>query len=363
MAGLPDEWTRQARAMTVILIQEVGIVPMLNRFKEWLDRQDRILLTTHENPDGDGTGAMLGLACYLRELGKEVRIVATPGLPANLKFMDPQGWVESFDPQGAHRDLAAWPGGWVLVDASEPQRMGPLQPLFNASAARKVCLDHHLKAAKEAPQGFDQEFTDPSASASAELVFDLAVRTMARPLPPAMAEVLYAGVVDDTGNFRFSNATPKVHRLAADLIEQGVAPARTYQNLYHQGRPEKLRIFGRAFSAMALLGEGRYARLSLTRDDFAACGADHDDLEGLVNRPLELRGVEVSCLLHQLEDGRIKASLRSREGADVNAVCRKFGGGGHRLASGAKLDGPMAKAQTEMDAAVLAQLRDDFPAR
>jgi phosphoesterase RecJ-like protein len=189
------------------------------------------------------------------------------------------------------------------------------------------------------------------------------VANMALPLPLAMAEALYAGVVDDTGNFRFSNASAKVHRLAADLIEQGVAPARIYQELYHQGRPEKLRVSGRAFDGMALLAEGRYARLSLTRADFAACGANHDDLEGLVNRPLELRGVEVACLLHELEDGRIKASLRSRERADVNAVCRRFGGGGHRLASGAKLDGPMARAQTELDAAVLTQLSVDFPAR
>jgi phosphoesterase RecJ-like protein len=332
---------------------------MLSRFADFLDHQGRILLTTHENPDGDGTGAMLGLAHYLQARGKQVRIVVTPGIPAFLAFMDPQGWVEAFDPQGAHRDLAGWPDAWVLVDASEPRRMGALMPLFEASKAAKVCLDHHLK---DAPQGFDAEFTDPSASASAELVFDLAVLGMPRPLPAPMAEALYAGLVDDTGNFRFSNATAKAHRMAADLIEQGVAPARVYQALYHQGRPEKLLISGRAFSGMALLDGGRYARLSVTREDYAACGAGHDDLEGLVNRPLELRGVEVACLLHELEDGRIKASLRSRERADVNAVCRRFGGGGHRLASGAKLDGPMAKAQNDMDAAVLAQLRDDFPA-
>jgi phosphoesterase RecJ-like protein len=333
---------------------------MLNRFKEFLDHQDRILLTTHENPDGDGTGAMMGLAHYLRSLGKEVRIVVCPALPGFVKFLDADGWVEAFAPQGAHRDLAVWPSAWVLVDASEPHRLGPLHPVFQATTAVKVCLDHHLK---EAPKGFDQEFTDPTASASAELVYDLAVANMARPLPLAMAEALYAGVVDDTGNFRFSNATAKVHRLAADLIEQGVAPARIYQDLYHQGRPEKLRISGRAFDGMALLSDGRYARLSLTKADYTACGATHDDLEGLVNRPLELRGVEVACLLHELEDGRIKASLRSRERADVNAICKRFSGGGHRLASGAKLDGPMARAQTEMDAAVLTQLSVDFPAR
>ena len=331
---------------------------MLNRFAEFLDHQGRVLLTTHENPDGDGVGAMLGLAHYLRLAGKEVRVVVAPALPSFLAFMDPGGWVESFDAQGAHRDLATWPDAWLVVDASEPHRLGPLLPAFQATSARRACLDHHLK---EAPRGFDEEFTDPGASASAELVYDLAARRLAPPLPRAMAEALYAGVVDDTGNFRFSNSTPKVHRMAADLIEQGVAPARIYQDLYHQGRPEKLLILGRACAGMALLGAGRYARLSVARDDYAATGADHDDLEGLVNRPLELRGVEVAALLHELPDGRIKASLRSRERVDVNAVCRRFGGGGHRLASGAKLDGPMARAQNEVDAAVLDQLSADCP--
>ena len=330
---------------------------MMNRFAHFLDQQPKVLLTTHENPDGDGLGAMLGLAHYLKSLGKEVRIVVAPGLPAYLRFMDPEGWVEAFEPAGRHQDLADWPSTWLLVDASEPRRLGPLHPLFLATQATRACLDHHLK---EAPQGFDQEFTDSSASASAELVYDLAILRMPLPLPMPMAEAIYAGVVDDTGNFRFSNSTAKVHRLAAQLIEQGVAPSRIYQNLYHQGRPEKLRLSGRAFDNMLLASQGRYARLSLSQADFAACQANHDDMEGLVNRPLELAGVEVCCLLHELQDGSIKASLRSRERVNVNAVCKPFGGGGHRLASGAKLGGPMAKAQQDLDAAILAQLEIDL---
>lgn len=330
---------------------------MLSRFKTFLEQPNRILLTTHESPDGDGTGAMVGLAHYLKARGKDVRLVVSPHVPEFLRFLDPGGWIEPLDLEGRHRDLAAWPDVWLLVDASEPQRLGPLLPAFLATHASRVCLDHHLK---DAPQGFDREFTDPTASASAELVYDLAVLDLPLPLPDAMAQALYAGVVEDTGNFRFSNATPKVHRMAAQLIEQGVAPARIYQNLYHQGRPEKLRLTGHALASLALLSEGRYARISLTQADLDAFGADHDDMEGLVNRPLELRGVEVSCLLYEMPDGRVKASLRSREAANVNAVCRHFGGGGHRLASGAKLDGPLPKAQTVIDAAVLAQLEVDL---
>ncbi|BDU73776.1 DHH family phosphoesterase [Mesoterricola silvestris] len=330
---------------------------MLNRFNAFLENQDRILLTTHENPDGDGIGAMVGLAHYLKARGKEVRIVVHPRLPDFLAFLDPGGWVEALDLDGRHRDLAAWPSTWIIVDASEPHRLGPLLPAFQATPAVTACLDHHLK---DAPAGFREEFTDPTASASAELVYELAVAHMPLPLPAPMADALYAGVVEDTGNFRFSNATAKVHRMAAQLIEQGVAPARIYQNLYHQGRLEKLRLTGRAFDKLVLQGQGRYARISLTQADLDACGANHDDMETLVNRPLELKGVEVSCLLYELADGRVKASLRSREQANVNQVCRRFGGGGHRLASGAKLDGPLSKAQNEMDAAVLAQLEADF---
>jgi phosphoesterase RecJ-like protein len=114
---------------------------------------------------------------------------------------------------------------------------------------------------------------------------------------------------------------------------------------------------------MSLQSEGRYARISLRQADLEACGADHDDMEGLVNRPLEVRGVEVSCLLYELPDGRIKASLRSRETVNVNEVCKRFGGGGHRLASGAKLDGPLPKAENELDAAVRARIENDLPAQ
>ena len=326
---------------------------MLDGFSACLGPYRRILLTTHENPDGDGVGAAVALAHYLRILGKETRFVIAPELPAFLAFLDPTGGVEAYEPSGRHAELAAWPEAWVLVDASEPHRMGVMRSAFEASKALTVCLDHHLK---DAPQGFDMEFTAPSASASSELVFDLVAPRLPRPLPPAIVSALYAGLVDDTGNFRFSNATPRVHRIAAALIEDGADPARIYQELYHQNRPERLRLFGRAYESLRLLGDGRYGRFSLSQLDLQACGAVHDDMEGLVNEPLKLRGVEVSALLYEMKGGSIKVSLRSRGDIDVNLICRSFGGGGHRLASGAKLDGPLEEVQTRVDAAVLARL-------
>ncbi|HNX30739.1 MAG TPA: bifunctional oligoribonuclease/PAP phosphatase NrnA [Holophaga sp.] len=326
---------------------------MLARFCAGLRPHRRILLATHENPDVDGIGAVQALACYLRGLGKEVRVVVTPVFPAFLGFLDPEGRVETFRTRQDHEELGAWPDAWVLVDASEPGRMGAMREAFAASKAVKICLDHHLKADS---RSFDMDFTDPDASASAELVFDLVEGRMSRPLPAAIVTALYAGLVDDTGNFRFSNATPRVHRIGAALIEDGADPAGIYQQLYHQDRMEKLKLYGKAYESLRILGDGRYGCLSLRRKDLLACGAVHEDMDGLVNEPLRLRGVEVAALLYETDDGRIKASLRSRGKIDVNAICRQFGGGGHRLASGAKLDGPLEQVQTRVDAAVLAQL-------
>ena len=330
---------------------------MLDRLQFFLDQHRRVLLTTHENPDGDGIGACLALAHYLRFLGKEPRIVVSPSVPGNLRWLDTEGWIEQFDPTGIHAELAAWPDAWLLVDASEPHRLGVMYPVFESTKAPRACLDHHLK---EAPKGFEQEFTDPKATASGELVYDLAAPRMGLPLPMPMAEAIYASLISDTGNFRFSNSTGKVHRMAAGLIEQGVQPARSYQRIYLQDTPSKVKLWGRALERMKLLGDGAFGLMVISLEDMKVCGATHDDLDELVQEPTRLASVEVAGLLYELSDGRIKLSLRSKEAVDVNAVCKLFGGGGHRLASGAKLDGPMNAAQARVEAAVLAQLDRDL---
>jgi phosphoesterase RecJ-like protein len=330
---------------------------MLDRFATFLDRHDRILLTTHENPDGDGVGASIALTAHLKAGGKDARIVVTPALPENLQFLDPMGWIEPFEPTGAHQDLASWPDAWLLIDASEPHRMGALFAAFERTKADRACLDHHLK---DAPKGFDEEFTDPTASASTELVYDLVRPRIGGELPPVMAQALYAGLVSDTGNFRHSNSTPKIHIAAADLIAQGVHPARTFNALYQTATPSKLKLFGRAMGGLQLKDDGRFAYVSVTKADLAACGASHEDLDELVEEPRKLKGVEVAALFSETEDGRAKVSLRSRERVDVNAVCRQFGGGGHRLASGAKVSQPLEAFIAEVEAAIMDQIRLDI---
>lgn len=342
------------------MFQNIQHTTYISQFISFLDSKNKILLVTHENPDGDGIGAMLGLAHYLLSMQKKIRIVVTPGLPINLAFIDSHNWIEVFDQKTTHKELATWPDAIILIDAHSTKRMGSLHSIFEASKADKACLDHHLKDIdKTTSKEFNCELIDPSASASAELVFELVTQKMPLPLPQSMAEAIYVGIADDTGNFKFSNATAKAHRIAANLIEQGIDPAKIYQNLYNQGRLEKLKIFSQAFDGMIALGNNRAIRLTVTKGDLAACGANYSDLNGLVNYPIEIRGVEVSCLLYELPNGQTKASLRSRGKVDVHAICQRFGGGGHKLASGMKLNSHISEVQSDIDAAILAQLEID----
>jgi len=307
-------------------------------FIEKLAKHSRFLLTPHESPDADAVGASLGLAWYLQGLGKEFRIVVSPKLPSFLKFLDTQSWIEVYSPD-AHCGIASWPDCWVMLDANELGRLGPLKKAFSESGAAKACIDHHLFGSMEL---FDFFVSKPDASSTCELIAEaLAPR---EPMCPEMASAIYAGIVDDTGSFKFPCTTPKVLRLAAALIEMGARPDGINHGLYCQASEAKIRIFGSAYNQLRLYADGQLALMTVSLADLESAGATHEDLEGLVSRPLELKTVEITMLAYEKPNGTIKVSMRSKSRVDINAVCRRFGGGGHRLASGASFGEPLEEA-------------------
>jgi phosphoesterase RecJ-like protein len=168
-------------------------------------------------------------------------------------------------------------------------------------------------------------------------------------MPLEMAQALYAGMVDDTGGFSFASTTPKVLKTAAALLERGVRPDAVSRALYSQATPAKMRLEGMALGKMDMRCGGGLAVTTVSLRDLESAGAFHEDIDGLVSRPMGLCTVEVSALFYEKLDGSIKVSMRSKSRVNVNAICRLFGGGGHRLASGATLPGPLDAA---LDAAL-----------
>ena len=307
-------------------------------FIEKLAKHSRFLLTPHESPDADAIGSSLGLAWHLHSLGKEFRIIVSPKLPNFLKFLDTEGWIEAYSPD-AHSGIASWPDCWIMLDANELGRLGPLKKAFMESGAAKACIDHHLFGNMES---FDFFVSKPDASSTCELIAEaLAPKD---PMRKEMASAIYAGIVDDTGSFKFPCTTPQVHRLAAALLEMGARPDEISHGLYNQASEAKMRIFGSAYNQLKLYADGQLALMTVSLADLESAGAAHEDLEGLVSRPLELKTVEVTILAYEKPNGTVKVSMRSKSRVDINAVCRKFGGGGHRLASGASFEEPLEEA-------------------
>jgi phosphoesterase RecJ-like protein len=302
----------------------------------------RFVLTTHVQPDADGIGSELALAALLRARGAVPRIVNADPLPAALAFLDEAGEVETWDPAG-HGPALASADAIVMLDNSDPARLGTLEPAVRASAARTVSIDHHPD-----PDPFWSLLVlRTGASSTAEVVFGLA-RAAAAELPPAALRALYAGLVGDTGRFRFGSTSAEAFAMAAELVRAGVSPAAMFARMEECVSEAYLRLLGRTLGSAELLEQGRLVLLTVPRALVVELGAHAEDTSEIINESLRLGSSRVAALFREQEDGRTKVSLRSKGPLDVNRVARRHGGGGHRNASGIVLGCPLDEARSRL---------------
>jgi phosphoesterase RecJ-like protein len=318
-------------------------------FVELVRRPRRFLLTTHVRPDADGLGSMLALAEALEHLGKECRLVIASTWPPRYNFLDPGRHIERFAPPGdAWRDAEAV----VVLDTGTWNQLGDFGPFLRGLAVPKAVLDHHLSQDDLGAL----RLVDTTAEATGRLVRE-ATLALGVLLTPAMADRLFAAVAMDTGWFRHSNTTPATFTLAAELEAAGANPTTLYEQLFEQNTLPRLRLMGLVLDRLQVVQGGRVAYTVLHRDDYAATGAVPQDTEDLVNFPRSLAGVEVGMFLMEQPRGGVKVSFRSRT-LDVARLAGQFGGGGHRLAAGATLDGTLADACARVLDATAAALAD-----
>lgn len=285
---------------------------------------------THVNGDGDGWGSACALAYHFARPGVDVHLLAATPYPDRLRFVLPQH-LEILEPGPRGFEVLRAADAQVVVDASEPSRLGAFADYLDLD--RTVIIDHHAVAPNKIEAAL--LFIDPAAAAAAELVYDVLSQT-GRDIGSEAATAIYVGIVTDTGSFRYSNSSPRVHRLAADLIERGVDPEALY-------RP----LFGNVNSRELAAVEAALAGLQFDHDiglAWSALGSQLeplDEYELVIDQLRNLRGTEVVVLLRELPDGSVKVSFRSNGPTDVAAIAQKFGGGGHKKAAGANVDGPL----------------------
>ncbi len=310
-------------------------------------RHQRLLLTTHVRPDGDGLGSQLALAEALRAQGKQVRLVIASKYPPRYDFLDPDRTIERFEPPGA-----AWRDTdmVLILDTGTWNQLGDFGPFLRELSCAKAVIDHHLTQDDLGAV----RFVDTTAEATGRLAYEL-IRALGAPLSERAAQMLFVALAMDTGWYRHNNTAPETFELGAELMRAGARPDRLYEHLYEQSTLGRLKLIGVALDRLRLTDNGRIAHTAILSTDYEATGAVPQDTEDLVNYTLMIRGVEVGVLLMEQPRGGVKTSFRSR-GPDVARVAEKFSGGGHRLASGAVIEAPLEEARARVLEALQAAL-------
>jgi phosphoesterase RecJ-like protein len=319
-------------------------------FVELVQRHHRFLLTTHVRPDADGLGSQLALAEVLRRRGKEVKLVIASVFPPRYDFLDPEKLIERFAPPG---DAWRQTDAVIILDTGTWNQLGDFGPFLKQLSVPRLVIDHHLSQDDLRAV----RLVDVSAEATARLVYD-AIAALGEPLPESAANYLFAGLAMDTGWFRHANTTPATFALAEQLVRAGARPTALYEQLFEQNTLARLKLWGLVLDRLQVVEQGRVAFTEIRRDDYQVTGALPQDSEDLVNYPRSVAGVEVGLLFMEQPRGGVKVSFRSR-GLDVARLAERFGGGGHRLASGAVIASPLAEARARVLAAVHEALRNE----
>ena len=294
----------------------------LKATRAFIEAADDFLLTTHVNSDADGLGACMAWAHLLRSLGKRADI-GLPEPPAGqCSFL--AGWdgVRHF----ADLDLGHYRCA-IVADCSSLDRIGPVRPSLSPDI-RLLNIDHH-----QDNECFGAVNIVEEVSSTCELLYHLAIG-LGCEIDSVAADQLYAGILFDTGGFRFSLTTDTTFEVAADLVRRGARLDAIAQDVFGNKSFGSVKQRGQAIESLVLRLGGRVAVLHLDREAMSAGEPDE-----VVNYGLMLRGVEVAVLLKERAPGCYRISLRSRDKVDVSQVAGTFGGGGHARAAGLELTG------------------------
>jgi phosphoesterase RecJ-like protein len=296
-----------------------------------LRSNDRFLLVTHENPDGDALGSLLATKLALDQLGKDsvMYLYGDAPLPKEYGFMELSGIVREPPPDAPERVL-------VAVDCANETRIGPDLTLLE-TAPLTLDIDHHHDNSRFG----DVNLVVGDASSTGEVLRDVFAELRVK-LTPEIAEALYIAVVTDTGRFQYTNTTPKALRLAAELVEAGADVHRVFQGVYESVEFAKLKLLGRALDRAQVYEGGRLVVSYLLRSDFTDLNVAEAYSEGIIDYLRAVEGAEMAALIREppRRDGPPRrVSLRaSNDELDVSAIARKSDGGGHRQAAGFSSD-------------------------
>lgn len=305
-----------------------------------LRAHQRIVVLSHVRPDGDAFGSQLALTLSLRALGKDVSAWNEDGMLEKYSFL-PGGELLARPPaERQHFDLA------VALDTAIQNRLGSAADVVQADSWMNI--DHHPTN----PRYGDLTYIDANAPATGQILFELITRE-GLPMNAPIAENLFVAISTDTGSFQYPNTTARTYEIGAELLKCGVDVGRVSQLLYESYPLRRVELLRDLLGTMRIDGRGKVASFSLSLEVARRLGVKAEDNEGLIDHLRAIQGVIVAVFFEELAEGKVRVSMRSKsEAADVAALCQQFGGGGHKLAAGARVRGSLAEVEARVMKAI-----------
>lgn len=318
--------------------------------KALLAKPLRIVIVPHKNPDGDAIGSSLGLWHYLKAIGQEARVIVPNDYPKFLKWMPGTSEVLNFERDNAaaveylnSSDLC------FTLDFNQLGRVGQMTPILEGLQATFIMIDHH-----QAPDNYAQiTYSDSKMSSTSEMVFNfISSLGDVNKISSEIADCLYAGIVTDTGSFKYSSTTSKTHQVAAELINKGANNFEVQNRIFDTNTPDRLQLLGCTLKNMVILKEYNTVYTSLSQEELDAHNYKKGDTEGFVNYGLTLQNIRFAVIFIENKEERIiKISFRSEGNFSVNEFARNhFHGGGHTNAAGGRSESNMEVTMKHFEA-------------
>lgn len=310
----------------------------VNTLKALLSLPQKIAIIPHKNPDGDAIGSTLGLWHYLKNSGQDATIVSPNDAPKFLKWMSGSAAILNFEKENLQAQKVLSEATLIFtLDFNHLGRVGQMQAILEASTATFIMIDHHQEPSDYALV----TYSDVYMSSTCEMVYNcIDALGDSDKITPEIANCLYAGIMTDTGSFKFASTTSTTHRIVAELIDKGAKNTYIHNVVYDTNSPSRLHLLGCALKNMVILEDYHTAYITLSQEELDTYNYQKGDTEGFVNYGLTLEGIKFAVIfIENKEEGIIKISLRSEGEFSVNEFARTyFEGGGHTNAAGGKSD-------------------------
>ncbi len=304
--------------------------------REFIQKENDFLITTHVNPDGDSLASVLAFAFLLDHFKKDYCILLNDIIPQKFDFLPGIHQIIQLNKHQFDRRFK----NIIVLDSSDLERIGAVQEILLPETTI-INIDHHLSNSQ-----FGQlNFIDQKESSTAEIVYSI-YALLGIPITPDIATLFYIGILCDTGRFLFPNTTYRSLLICAEMAKKGALPGYLAEQIYCKTSPQTIRALSSALSTIEFHFDGAVSSIYLANGIFKT--HEEIDTEGFVDYLLAIDGTEVEFFMIEFEPGAFRVSFRSKSNVDVNKVAEEFGGGGHTRASGCVIRGTISEVKRQI---------------